>query len=353
MTSEVGRVNRKLSTYDYPIPHSRYYSYHHSYYPYNRIFYWVTWPDCYYPIYYTWGPWYDVGYFWPYYHRRYVFVSLGGYWPDYTYMRYYWYGCQPYTWYGYYPPDNIAYGNTYNYYYYNNQPPSDANNVMHQKLGEKPPAQPQQETPADSSFDQAVQAFTSGDYNSAANKFYEAQVLAPDDIVLPYAYIQALFAEGQYKLAGRVLRGALVKQKPDKEGVFYPRGLYSDQNVLLRQIDKLDRTVTLNGPDADSQLLLGYQLLGIGKYDDAAPHLQIAAQDSNDKDAATMLLDLLEKLKKAGGQNTQAPDTPQSENTQTVVPEDNQPARQEKPETNQTQSGVTRTETGAVKLPFD
>jgi tetratricopeptide (TPR) repeat protein len=351
--SDVGRINRKLSTYDYPIPHSRYYSYHHDYYPYGRIFYWVTWPDCYYPIYYTWGPWYDVGYFWPYYHRRYVFVSLGGYWPDYNCMRYYWYGYQPYTWYGYYPPDNIVSGNTYNYYYYNNRPPADANSEVRQKLSEKPPAQPEQESPADRSFDQAVQAFTSGDYNSAANKFYEAQVLAPNDIVLPYAYVQALFAEGQYKLAGRVLRGALMKQSPDKEGVFYPRGLYSDQNVLQQQIDKLNRMVILNEPDADSQLLLGYQLLGTGKYDEAAQHLQTAAKDSNNKEAATLLLDLLEKLKQADKQDIQEPDKTQSENTQTAVPDDNQPVRQEKPETNQTQSGVIRTQTGAVKLPFD
>ena len=335
------RSIRKQSTYDYyPVPHSRYYSYHHDYYPHDRIFYWITWPDYYYPIYYTWGPSYSVGYYWPYYHRKYVFVSLGGYWPDYPYMRYYWYGYHPYTWYGYYPPDYVVSGNTYNYYY-NTEPPPDAAGQGAAKRDEKSAAQPVQESQADRNFDEAVKTFESGDYASAANKFYEAQVLAPDDVVLPFAYVQALFADSQYKLAGRVLRGALMKQSTDKEGVFYPRGLYPDENVLQQQIDQFRRTVILNKLDADSHLLLGYQLLGIGKYDEAAQYLQTAAQDSENGEAAKRLLNLLEKLKQANKKDTQEPEKPQSGDMQTNLPDDSQ------------ESGVMRTETGAVKLPFD
>ena len=59
-------------------------------------------------------------YVWPYYHRKYVFVSLGGWWPyDYTYMRYYWYGYHPYLWYGYYPVAREVVVGSDNYYTYN------------------------------------------------------------------------------------------------------------------------------------------------------------------------------------------------------------------------------------------
>ena len=107
-----------------------------------------------------------------------------------------------------------------------------------------------------------------------------------------------------------------MKSSPDKEGVFYPRGLYSDENVLQQQIEQLKRMVSMKTIDADSELLLGYQLLGIGRYDEAARHLQIAALDSYNKKAATMLINLLEKLKEADTQQTQEPDNAQSDGTE-------------------------------------
>ncbi len=176
------------------------------------------------------------------------------------------------------------------------------------KLDENSVAEPAQESRADRHFDQAVKAFETGEYNSAAIKFYEALVLAPDDIVLPFAYVQALFADGQYKLAAQTLRGALLKASPDKEGVFYPRGLYSDESILQQQVELLKRTVILNDLDANSELLLGYQLLGIGRFDEAARHLQIASLDSDNSQAATLLMNLLEKLKEADEQQIQEPD---------------------------------------------
>jgi len=72
------------------------------------------------PVYYDCGPWFGFRYVYPYYHRKYIFISLGGYWPfDYCYARYYWYGCHPYYWYGYYPVAQEVQGDTYNYYTYN------------------------------------------------------------------------------------------------------------------------------------------------------------------------------------------------------------------------------------------
>ncbi|MBN2182008.1 MAG: tetratricopeptide repeat protein [Sedimentisphaerales bacterium] len=276
----------------------------------------MIWPDCYRPIFYTWGPSYSIGYFWPYYHRKFIFVSLGGYWPGYSYRRYYWYGCHPYRWYGYYPPGYVSTANTYNYYYYNtNEPPQDIVNNTGTQLEEETVAEPAQENQTDRLFSQAVNAFENEDYNTAATRFNEAMEFSPDDIVLPFAYVQALFADGQYELAAQNLREALKKSPPDKEGVFYPRGLYPDESILQQQIDTLKRTIILINHSAEMELLLGYQMLGTGKLDEAAGHLEIAASDDKNNEAATLLIKLLEKLKKADEQKTEEVDNSQSPKT--------------------------------------
>jgi tetratricopeptide (TPR) repeat protein len=172
-----------------------------------------------------------------------------------------------------------------------------------QQLEETPPAEPAQESPADRHFEQAVKAFEAGDYAAAAARFHDAQQLAPDDVVVPFAHVQALFAGGEYKKAAEFLRKALIKTSPDKEGVFYPRGLYTDDGVLQRQVDQLARAVRLSPSDADLELLLGYQLLGMNRLDEAVGHLQNAKLDSKNSQAATVLMSLLEKLIKADNNN--------------------------------------------------
>ena len=62
-----------------------------------------------------------------------------------------------------------------------------------------------------------------GFYEIAVEKFAQAMALAPDDMVLPFAYCQALLAAEQYTQAAEVLRAALLMVNPEKEGVFYPR----------------------------------------------------------------------------------------------------------------------------------
>jgi tetratricopeptide (TPR) repeat protein len=195
-------------------------------------------------------------------------------------------------------------GDTYNYYYYgDNAPQEDALGQAHRKLEEKPPVEPADESQTDRYFEQGVKAFETGDYDTATAKFQGALELAPDDIVLPFAHVQALFANGEYEKAADGLRKALVKVSPDKEGVFYPRGLYPDDSVLQKQVEQLVRAVKLNHPDSNLELLLGYQLLGMGKYDEAVGHLQNAQLNSENNQAATVLMNLLEKLTKANKNN--------------------------------------------------
>jgi len=235
-----------------------------------------------------------------------MFISLGGYWPSsYRYTRYYWYGCHPYNWYGYYPIAREVRGTNYNYYTYNYYTDGDSgyqpaqtivNSEVYENLAEQT-AEPEQATLADVYFEEAVKAFEVAEYNTAAMKFAKAVELAPEDMILPFAYGQALMASQQYSKAAEVLRGALAKVSPEKEGVFFPRGLYPDEDSLLKQIDRLAERAAQFSYDADLQLLLGYQLLGIGQHDRAVEPLMNAGKDLENAKAAAVLMELLEKIK--------------------------------------------------------
>jgi tetratricopeptide (TPR) repeat protein len=284
-------------------PYSGYDSYHYenTYVDtYSRIRRRLIWPRFRFMLCYNRGPWNSYRYFYPYYHRKYLFVSLDGCWPfGYRYIRYYWYGYHPYYWYGYYPIAREVDGDTYNYYtynyYYDDNQSYGASN--YDTAAEQPVEEPAQTTLADSYFDEAVKAFEVGNYDIAVENFASAMALAPDDVVLPFAYCQALLAAKQYSKAAEVLRTALLTIKPEKEGVFYPRGLYPNEETLLAQLDNLAKEADAYSFDADLQLLLGYQLLGIGDLDKAVMPLTNASQDLKNADAAAVLLKLLEKIK--------------------------------------------------------
>jgi hypothetical protein len=321
-----GLLSYRLGRFSRGLTHIRYHdrpniiSYnHHNDYSYidwrHRLCYTPIWPRYRNILYYSFGPWSTFRYFYPYYHRKYIFVSLCGYWPlHYPYMRYYWYGYHPYAWYGYYPIAREIQGNTYNYYTYNYYTgddgvvsgqvvdgitPVDHNTFadVREKLAQQATEEPAEVTPADIYFEDAVKAFEADNYEMAIEKFGEAMALAPDDMILPFAYSQALFARGQYSEASEVLRQSLAKVTPDKEGVFYPRGLYSDDDVLFEQINTLAERAELYSFDANLQLLLGYQLLGIGRLDEAVVPLQNASLDMENAVAATTLLNVLEKIR--------------------------------------------------------
>jgi len=284
-------------------------SYHHDYVYrdyHDRIRSRTIWPRFRFAVHYDCGPWFTFRYVYPYYHRKYMFISLGGYWPlGYRYTRYYWYGCHPYNWYGYYPIAREVRGTNYNYYTYNYYTDGDSgyqpaqtivSSEIYENMAEQT-AEPEQATLADVYFEEAVKAFEVAEYNTAAMKFAKAVELAPEDMILPFAYGQALLGSQQYSKAAEVLRGALEKVSPEKEGVFFPRGLYPDEESLLKQIDRLAERAAQFSYDADLQLLLGYQLLGIGQHDRAVEPLMNAGRDLENEKAAAVLMALLEKIK--------------------------------------------------------
>jgi hypothetical protein len=165
---------------------------------------------------------------------------------------------------------------------------------------------PNNETSADRNFSDAVSAFGRGDYNDAALKFRVAMVLEPKDVILPFAYAQALFAKGDYAAAAATLRSVLISisqpiqtgvQKDEgQETVYYPRGLYKKEEILKQQIEFLAAKAAANPNDTDLQLLLGYQLLGSGQADKALTPLGEAAKDPSNSESVRILLNLRDKV---------------------------------------------------------
>ncbi len=192
----------------------------------------------------------------------------------------------------------------------------------HKKFEENAPAKPADETQADRDFESAVKAFDAGDYAAATAKFQNAMQSAPEDIVVPFAYVQALFADGQYQKAAEALREAMLKSSPQQEGVFYPRGLYTDESLLDKQIEQLSEAVEKDPVNARMRLLLGYQLLGTGKLDEAAGHLENARLNSHTNLAATLLIDVLEKNKKEGRNKNTDSNQEQTEKPAEPAPSD-------------------------------
>jgi tetratricopeptide (TPR) repeat protein len=268
----------------------------------DRLCHRIIWPGFSFVISYRSGCGLTFGLCYPYYHRKYIFVSLGGCWPThYSYRRYYWYGCHPDYWYGCYPVAQQIEGDTYNYYTYNYygtdgiEQTASADDI--ERLARQPDKEPAAETLADKYFEQAVKAFEEEDYQTAAKKFAEAIELEGDDIVLPFAYAQALFADKRYADAAEALRLALAGVSTETQGLFYPRGLYTDDKILFEQIDALDERADAYSFDGDLQLLLGYHLLGVGLTDEAAESLQLARRNPKNSTAAEILLRLLDKIK--------------------------------------------------------
>jgi hypothetical protein len=245
---------------------------------------------------------YGISYYYPSYHRKYLFVSLGGYWPySYRYQRYYWYGCHPYYWYGsdvVSQPDTVVYDYTTTYNYYNSTPTITTQTAVTTDLAEDSTATdaPLPQTQADICFANAVNAFEEGRYDNAVELFRQAVLMSPEDEILPFTYTQALFANGDYALSAYVLREVMAKMPSEEPAVYFPRGLYKEDQILSNQIARLENAITVEPFCTDYQLLLGYQYLGIGQWDKAVIALEQAARSPLNANIVTKLLDIAEKM---------------------------------------------------------
>ncbi len=141
----------------------------------------------------------------------------------------------------------------------------------------------------------AAKSFASGDYEQAVETAAEAIEDRPDSAILLFIYSQSLFADGQYNKATAVLQKALSEVDIEAEGVFYPIGFYPDEDILTEQIATLGEVAEAQPENSLLQLLLGYQLLGVGDYDQARDALDSAADNRLTEQAAALLMEVLEK----------------------------------------------------------
>ena len=188
--------------------------------------------------------------------------------------------------------------NTYNYHNDNIQTSdySLAGASQSDYTPEQPLDEPEYESVADLCFARAVELFEAENYSDAVLQLREAVLLSPDDIILPFTYSQALFANGDYSHAASVLREAVAMIPEDELTVYYPRGLYKDENVLTEQIRQLESAAGKEPFNSDYQLLLGYQYLGFGELDKAHQPLIEATGSAANASTAAKLLELAAKL---------------------------------------------------------
>ena len=139
-------------------------------------------------------------------------------------------------------------------------------------------------------YGDGVAAFKDGDYAEAAKNFQRA--IRPANKFMPLAYTQALFADKNYAQAAEQLRLALDRFSPENNSLLFPRFLYPSDQILLTQIEKLRGQA---GSNSDLQLLVGYQLFGVKKMDEAVKFLNKAKSNSVNEPAATKLLLMIEK----------------------------------------------------------
>jgi thioredoxin-like negative regulator of GroEL len=151
-----------------------------------------------------------------------------------------------------------------------------------------------QQTGIDRHLDNIAEVFAAGDFDKALLLAKEAVDEEPDSAALRLLYSQTLFATEKHAYAAVVLRYALAQIQRQQQDLSYPIGFYPDESALNAQIDNLARKAKDNPDRADLQLLLGYQLLGVHKFDQAELPLQKARDDVINADAARMLIDVLQ-----------------------------------------------------------
>ncbi len=169
-------------------------------------------------------------------------------------------------------------------------------------------------------IDNISQAFVLGNYEKAVIRAQEALRQMPDNTKLRFICAQTLFADGRYQNAAITVRSTLERMaQTGQQDVFYPMSLYPDQTVLNQQIDKLTAAVNVTPYDASLKLLLGYQLLGVGRVDEALGHLRKASQDTINEKAALYLVKVSSRLYRniepeASSKQVSAPNRPKEPN---------------------------------------
>jgi len=162
-------------------------------------------------------------------------------------------------------------------------------------------------------LDNIAEVFAAGQYDKALLLAKEAVDDEPDSTALRLLYSQTLFATEKHAYAAVVIRQALAQIERQRQDLSYPIGFYPNADALNAQIAHLAQKAKDNPDRADLQLLLGYQLLGVRKFDQAEHALQKARDDVINADAARMLIDVLQNARQT--EKTRPPAEKQTQST--------------------------------------
>ena len=248
-------------------------------------------------------------------------------WPYYAYNPYYWSYPRYYSaWYRPYYGDNV----TYNYYYYNDDDPEP---VVVERAEGSPTSgarpvsgvqpvggvQPTSLTPAeavapaadDEAFLQSLNpaelafvtglvSFRGGEYEQAAQAWYNATLKSPDAIAPRMFLAIGLFGLGEYQRAAEYLRDA-VKRNPEVASYHWDvRRLYGKTNAagFERHLQTLDSYIELYPNQADAYLVRGFVLSGTDDTEGAARAFENARTiDPNDAAAEVFAKNVKERGK--------------------------------------------------------
>jgi len=199
-----------------------------------------------------------------------------------------------------YPPESPPYYDSR--YYYDS--PYDAPAEPYESPDEEPPEDYQrleeeraaEHTRAAESLGYIAEPFREGDYAEALARA-EAQAQAqPNNPIIGFAYVQALFANAQYAEAGAVLRRSLAEVDMETQGVLFGQDLYPDLAALHKGIADLEQTAKRTPGAADLYLLMAYQLIAVGRYDEVPAALRNARSYANIQ-AVRLLEEVLERIR--------------------------------------------------------
>jgi hypothetical protein len=158
-------------------------------------------------------------------------------------------------------------------------------------------------------LDSISQAFADGKYEQALRYAEQAVIDNSDNALLRFVHSQTLFATGKYTNAASVLRRALQTAVTQKQDVAFAIDLYPDEDILNGQIDALKKAVSSEPQRADLRLLLGYQLFGVGRYEQALESLRQAESDQPNRQAAKVLIDIIERSNQPAPSEAEGPAT--------------------------------------------
>jgi hypothetical protein len=218
------------------------------------------------------------------YGRRYYYYSLP--------YRYYYYPSSVVYEYHHYNPDSSYYSST-DQYQPDDSYQSESQYETQQQYEEQPPAD------IDQRLDRIAESFASGDFFNAVYYSRRAAEQYPEDVPLKFVYAQSLMADNDYHRAAQALRQALDASDIENEGVFFPFGIYPNDQALNAHIDKLKQKVGYEPSNSSYQLLLGYELLGTEQSEDAKEALEKAKTNLENEKYADMLLNILERSKES------------------------------------------------------